>query len=161
MGTPVEGPPSLEGQGGPPQQYMAYDPRGNGLARQPTYPQDPQPTQNLSPRKPSDPPKRQLTDPDLSDPPKEGAPKPKGRSKTCGKCGEGLTGQFVRALGDTYHLECFTCHVRRFDMHKQMASVILTSFCRIAARSLPPSFSLSPRSLPGNIRCAKPIISAA
>lgn len=32
-------------------------------------------------------------------------------SRICGKCGLGLTGQFVRALGDTYHLECFTCHV--------------------------------------------------
>lgn len=31
--------------------------------------------------------------------------------RTCGKCGNHLTGQFVRALGGTYHLECFTCHV--------------------------------------------------
>jgi len=30
----------------------------------------------------------------------------------CGKCGESLSGQFVRALGDTFHLECFTCNVR-------------------------------------------------
>lgn len=37
-------------------------------------------------------------------------PRPKRAGKTCGKCGEGLTGQFVRALGDTFHLECFTCH---------------------------------------------------
>lgn len=34
-----------------------------------------------------------------------------GGSRVCGKCGLSLTGQFVRALGDTYHLECFTCHV--------------------------------------------------
>lgn len=39
-----------------------------------------------------------------------GSRRPSG-SRICGKCGEGLTGQFVRALGDTYHLECFTCHV--------------------------------------------------
>jgi len=39
-----------------------------------------------------------------------GSRRPSG-SRMCGKCGEGLTGQFVRALGDTYHLECFTCHV--------------------------------------------------
>lgn len=32
--------------------------------------------------------------------------------RICGKCQRHLTGQFVRALGDTYHLECFTCHVR-------------------------------------------------
>ncbi|KAF2808584.1 RhoGAP-domain-containing protein [Mytilinidion resinicola] len=38
-----------------------------------------------------------------------GSRRPSG-SRICGKCGEGLTGQFVRALGDTYHLECFTCH---------------------------------------------------
>jgi len=31
--------------------------------------------------------------------------------RMCGKCGTHLTGQFVRALGGTYHLECFTCHV--------------------------------------------------
>ena len=31
--------------------------------------------------------------------------------RTCGKCQQHLAGQFVRALGDTYHLECFTCHV--------------------------------------------------
>lgn len=38
--------------------------------------------------------------------------RPSERSRICGKCGGHLTGQFVRALGDTYHLECFTCHVR-------------------------------------------------
>ncbi|KAK5677355.1 Rho-type GTPase activating protein Rga1 [Elasticomyces elasticus] len=38
--------------------------------------------------------------------------------RMCGKCGRTLTGQFVRALGDTYHLECFTCH----DCDKIVAS---------------------------------------
>lgn len=38
--------------------------------------------------------------------------------RVCGKCGNHLTGQFVRALGGTYHLECFTCH----DCHKIVAS---------------------------------------
>lgn len=42
---------------------------------------------------------------------KSGGRRPSGQQKVCGKCGEHLTGQFVRALGDTYHLECFTCHV--------------------------------------------------
>ena len=33
-----------------------------------------------------------------------------GRSvRSCKKCGEPLTGQFVRALGGTYHLDCFKC----------------------------------------------------
>lgn len=38
--------------------------------------------------------------------------RPSGQQRSCGKCQMHLTGQFVRALGDTYHLECFTCHVR-------------------------------------------------
>ncbi|KAE9967586.1 hypothetical protein EG327_011384 [Venturia inaequalis] len=29
--------------------------------------------------------------------------------KVCGKCAQSLSGRFVRALGDMYHLECFTC----------------------------------------------------
>lgn len=31
--------------------------------------------------------------------------------RTCKKCGENLTGQFVRALGGTFHLDCFRCRV--------------------------------------------------
>ena len=38
--------------------------------------------------------------------------RPSDKQRMCGKCQRQLTGQFVRALGDTYHLECFTCHVR-------------------------------------------------
>lgn len=37
--------------------------------------------------------------------------RPSGQQRTCGKCQKHLTGQFVRALGDTFHLECFTCNV--------------------------------------------------
>ena len=33
------------------------------------------------------------------------------RSRICAECGQQLTGQFVRALDGTYHLECFTCRV--------------------------------------------------
>ncbi|KAK5940538.1 Rho-type GTPase activating protein Rga1 [Knufia obscura] len=29
--------------------------------------------------------------------------------RTCKKCGDPLTGQFVRALGGTFHLDCFKC----------------------------------------------------
>ncbi|KAJ5475316.1 Rho-type GTPase-activating protein 1 [Penicillium diatomitis] len=32
-----------------------------------------------------------------------------GSSRLCQKCHEPLTGQFVRALGGTFHLECFKC----------------------------------------------------
>lgn len=33
-------------------------------------------------------------------------------TRTCAKCQDPLTGQFVRALGGTYHLDCFKCRVR-------------------------------------------------
>lgn len=116
MGTPVEGPPSLEGHG-PPQQY-SNDARGNGLSRQHTNPHEMQNNSGLSPQKPSGPLTRSLTDPDQQ-PDSQQREKPK-RTKICGKCGEGLTGQFVRALGDTYHLECFTCHVRAHPTQTRM-----------------------------------------
>lgn len=32
-----------------------------------------------------------------------------GQLRMCNKCGEPLTGQFVRALGGTFHLDCFRC----------------------------------------------------
>jgi len=35
-----------------------------------------------------------------------------GQLRLCKKCGEPLTGQFVRALSGTYHLDCFRCRVR-------------------------------------------------
>jgi hypothetical protein len=34
-----------------------------------------------------------------------------GQLRVCKKCGELLTGQFVRALGGTFHLDCFKCKV--------------------------------------------------
>ncbi|THX96957.1 GTPase-activating protein-like protein of the rho/rac family [Aureobasidium pullulans] len=45
-------------------------------------------------------------------------PNGKQSNRMCAKCGGHLTGQFVRALGGTYHLECFTCH----DCGKVVAS---------------------------------------
>lgn len=36
---------------------------------------------------------------------------PSSAPRVCKTCGEALTGQFVRALGSTYHLECFKCEV--------------------------------------------------
>jgi len=37
-----------------------------------------------------------------------------GQLRICKKCGEPLTGQFVRALGGTFHLDCFRCRVCEF-----------------------------------------------
>lgn len=34
-----------------------------------------------------------------------------GTLRLCRKCEEPLTGQFVRALGGTFHLDCFKCRV--------------------------------------------------
>ncbi|EAS37005.3 rho-GTPase-activating protein [Coccidioides immitis RS] len=39
-----------------------------------------------------------------------GGKSPGNTSRICRKCGEPLLGQFVRALGGTYHLECFQCN---------------------------------------------------
>jgi hypothetical protein len=108
-------PPAMDGQGAPPQH--AYDPRSNGLTRQPTDPLDTLSTprsQSLTPQDRTDAPVRSMTDPLQNEQQQlqQQPPKPKRSGKICGKCGEGLTGQFVRALGGTYHLECFTCHVR-------------------------------------------------
>jgi hypothetical protein len=35
--------------------------------------------------------------------------------RMCKKCGLQLTGQFVRALDGTFHLDCFRCRVSWFD----------------------------------------------
>jgi hypothetical protein len=36
-----------------------------------------------------------------------------GQVRTCKKCGNSLTGQFVRALDGTFHLDCFKCRVSK------------------------------------------------
>ena len=41
--------------------------------------------------------------------------RPANAKRMCKKCGEPLTGQFVRALGGTFHLDCFKCRVRDFS----------------------------------------------
>lgn len=38
-----------------------------------------------------------------------------GQVRLCKKCDEPLTGQFVRALGGTFHLDCFKCRVRNIN----------------------------------------------
>lgn len=40
-----------------------------------------------------------------------------GQIRRCNKCGEPLQGQFVRALGGTYHLDCFKCKVSTRSFH--------------------------------------------
>ena len=89
-------------------QYTAYDPRNGGLSRRATD-EAASSSNSLAPYDRTNYPPRSSTDPGEQN---QAAPKPKRSGKICGKCGEGLTGQLVRALGDTYHLECFTCHVR-------------------------------------------------
>lgn len=39
-------------------------------------------------------------------------------TRTCAKCLDPLTGQFVRALGGTYHLDCFKCRVSTAPPYK-------------------------------------------
>jgi hypothetical protein len=43
---------------------------------------------------------------------------PKSHVRICQKCGQVLTGQFVRALGGTYHLDCFKCKVSSASLLK-------------------------------------------
>lgn len=43
---------------------------------------------------------------------------PSGSRQPCAKCGQVMTGQFVRALGMVYHLDCFRCQ----DCNKVVAS---------------------------------------
>lgn len=70
-----------------------------------------------------------------------GAPggKSSGAPRICKKCGEALTGQFVRALGGTFHLDCFRCRVGRSSPLKAPADAGF----RIAQTLSPQSSSLS------------------
>lgn len=72
-------------------------------------------------------------------PSKDGSRKKRGaQSRVCGKCGQPLLGQFVRALGDTYHLECFTCTVSQ-DQSRNPTTT--NQHDRTAAKSSPPNSS--------------------
>ena len=90
-----------------------------------------------------------------------GSVRPSERSRICGKCGGHLTGQFVRALGDTYHLECFTCHVR---LHPVLClsgrALCIDVTCRTAAKSSPRNSSLFQIHRRASTPFAKPTISA-
>jgi hypothetical protein len=107
MSAPPEGQAFSDGPGAP--QQHGLDPRSNGLPRRRTDEHDALSANSLAPHGRTEASPRSSTDPEQQ----QVAAKPKKTGKICGKCGEGLTGQFVRALGDTFHLECFTCHVSR------------------------------------------------
>jgi hypothetical protein len=55
-----------------------------------------------------------------------------GQLRICKKCGEPLTGQFVRALGGTFHLDCFRCRVSTNTFN--VLFTLLTFVHRIAGR---------------------------
>lgn len=59
-----------------------------------------------------------------------------GQTRTCKKCGESLTGQFVRALDGTFHLDCFKCRVSLTANPRPCpsASRIMLISCRTAVR---------------------------
>jgi hypothetical protein len=52
-----------------------------------------------------------------------GTRKGSGQMRICKKCGEPLTGQFVRALGGTFHLDCFKCKVSNGPVTKKLHGV--------------------------------------
>ncbi len=88
-----------------------------------------------------------------------------GQLRICKKCGEPLTGQFVRALDGTFHLDCFRCRVSReiwipFVLQDQLANG--TTPCdRTVVKLLPPSSSpLTAKTVRANTLFAKRIISA-
>ena len=65
-----------------------------------------------------------------------GAKSPSNTPRVCKKCDESLTGQFVRALGGTFHLECFKCMVSIFGWNgTRKETFLLTFFSRIGLRS--------------------------
>jgi hypothetical protein len=59
--------------------------------------------------------------------------KPGKPQRTCSACGENLTGQFVRALDGTFHLECFKCKVGREDPTTRHCCML--TICRTAVAS--------------------------
>lgn len=80
-------------------------------------------------------------------------------SSICGKCNQELPGQYVRALGKKWHLECFTCEVsfsQSFFERKRFSNQEL----RIVVRLSHPSSSLFPINPRTNTLCARRTTSA-
>lgn len=79
-----------------------------------------------------------------------------GQLRICKKCGEPLTGQFVRALGGTFHLDCFRCRVGRICCICAHPFANF-EFHRIVDKLLRRNSSQSMKRMEKvNIRCAKP-----
>lgn len=57
-----------------------------------------------------------------------------GSLRLCKKCGEPLTGQFVRALGGTFHLDCFRCRVGYSHVGLSICRVWFTNFFRTVVK---------------------------
>lgn len=57
-----------------------------------------------------------------------------GQLRMCKKCGEPLTGQFVRALGGTFHLDCFKCRVCILTVFACVAHSLTVWLYRIAGK---------------------------
>lgn len=61
-----------------------------------------------------------------------------GPTRVCKKCNEPLTGQFVRALDGTFHLDCFRCRVStpgpNDDARRNGWLTFFFSSCRTVAR---------------------------
>lgn len=71
---------------------------------------------------------------------------PGSTTRICKKCGDPLTGQFVRALSATYHLECFKCEVSlQSPFHAHLGLKQLTPTRRTVAKSWHRSSSPSTR----------------
>jgi hypothetical protein len=77
-------------------------------------------------------------------------------TRICGKCQRPLTGQFVRALANTYHLGCFSCQVCR--MSTQLTYLPLRAFANLKLRTVAKSWrrnSFLPENCQMNIRYAR------
>jgi hypothetical protein len=79
-----------------------------------------------------------------------------GQLRMCKKCGEPLTGQFVRALGGTFHLDCFRCRVgcSSYSLNQTNRTRIVV---KLWLRNSSPSTRRTARD---NTHCAKQITSA-
>lgn len=103
-------------------QFAQHDhsPVANGRTDLSTRPHEQENAAALAPQDRSRPSVEATNEGGSKDRSKSNGRRPSGQQRSCGKCQRHLTGQFVRALGDTYHLECFTCHVctrRRSHAH--------------------------------------------
>ena len=80
--------------------------------------------------------------------------------RLCKKCGEALTGQFVRALDGTFHLDCFRCKVRQYS-GAYLPHTNCSLYRIVIKLSRQSSFQLMMRMVPVNIHFVKRITFAA